>query len=46
MNLFPSHWPLLQNDIVNQAKYRGIRGAESGGLFVSAEGHLMVSELC
>lgn len=25
MNPFPSHWPLLQNDIVNQAKYRGIR---------------------
>lgn len=45
MNLFPSHWPLLQNDIVNQAKYWGIGGAESVGLFVSAEGGLTVREL-
>lgn len=46
MNLFPSHWPLLQKGIVNQAKYRGIRRAELDGLFVSAQGRLMVSELC
>lgn len=46
MNLFPSHGPLLQNDIVNQAKYRGNRWAESVGLFVSAKGCLMGSVLC
>lgn len=37
----------MQNDIVNQAKYRGSRKADSVGLFVGAGGRLTVrGKLC